>query len=643
MKRRIVSALFASLVACCALAADDPGSAARQLGADGNTKASAATSVDPSTYPGYQGAEVPERDYYRSGTQIETQARTTAPDSTAGNVVTTNVFSGPRFYFQNNDPLLQNSANAQSAGASLLANYYQGCSSLTVGSSGGNAAPATCYANAMQAAQSCSRTLTTSCPPGASDTAGIQAGAIASDMKWEYAFPTLTLGTTANNYWAGNCTLYDRTTTFTVENVTLLKSFRLTGVGFDDYLSIAVNDHVIFGGPYGGDMLAITNGRVQYDSNGATGPCELNRSWQQSANVDLRPFLVNGTNTIRMQVEVSGNGEGWMQIDAQNYPDCSANDQWVQHCESGTAPGAECRLQSSVCTEGAGTRTVDGVPQYRACWAYQDTYLCGSAQQQEEAACNSLRNQGCQQTASSCITHDSVGHCTRYQQSFRCPSASAPHQTVTLCGSDLYCQGGSCTSDVVTPAASDVTQMAAASTWLQAAQQAGLDNTNATGTSSFFAGDGMKCSTEALGFSNCCSDSGWGNDAGLAQCSEEEQQLGIAREAKRTHYVGRYETGSIFTTTHESYCSFTGLLSRLIQEQGRVQLGIGWGSAREPDCRALTPDEMSRLDLNAMDFSEFYAQALAQAGAGLTARETNAAIQQRLQQQIDAMAGGAAK
>lgn len=498
MTRQIVSALLAILVACCALAADDPGAAARQLGGYGNTQAATATSADPRTYPGYQGADVPERDYYRSGTQIETQARMAAPDSSAGTVVTTNVLSGPRFYFQSSDPLLQNTANAQSAGASLLTQRYQGCSSLTVGGNSSRATPATCYAHALQASQSCSRTLSTSCEPGTSNTAG-------------------------------------------------------------------------------------------------------------------------------------------------NTPDCSVNDHWTQHCESGTEPAPTCTLQSSVCTEGPGTRTVNGVPQYRACWAYQDTYLCGSPQQQEEAACTTLRNQGCQQTASTCVAQDAAGHCTRYQQSFQCPSASAPTQSVTLCGSDLYCLNGSCTSDVVAPAVSDAMQMAAASTWLQAAQQAGLDNTNATGTFSFFAGDGMKCSKEALGFSNCCSDSGWGNDAGLAQCSEEEQQLGLAREAKRTHYVGDYETGSIFTTTHESYCVFNGLLSRLIQEQGRAQLGINWGSARDPDCRALTPDEISRLDLNAMDFSEFYAQAQAQADAGLAARESNAAIQQRLQQQIDAMAGGQAK
>jgi hypothetical protein len=52
---------------------------------------------------------------------------------------------------------------------------------------------------------------------------------------------------------------------------------------------------------------------------------------------------------------------------------------------------------------------------------------------------------------------------------------------------------------------------------------------------------------------------------------------------------------------------------------------------------------MSQLNLNAMDFSEFYVQAEADADAGVTARESNAAIQQRLQQQLDTMtqsAGG---
>ncbi|MDD3765471.1 MAG: conjugal transfer protein TraN [Pseudomonadota bacterium] len=190
-------------------------------------------------------------------------------------------------------------------------------------------------------------------------------------------------------------------------------------------------------------------------------------------------------------------------------------------------------------------------------------------------------------------------------------------------------------SDTAAPATSNTTEMTTASTWLHAAQETADDNGLDNGSFTFFAGEDLKCSKESLGYSNCCSDSGWGNDTGLAQCSEEEQRLGLARQAGRAHYVGRYRKGTLFKTTYRVYCTFGSQLSRMLQEQGRAQLGIGWGSARHPDCRALTPDEMARLDLDAMDFREFQDEARSQADAALATREPEDAIRRRLQQDLD--------
>jgi len=76
------------------------------------------------------------------------------------------------------------------------------------------------------------------------------------------------------------------------------------------------------------------------------------------------------------------------------------------------------------------------------------------------------------------------------------------------------------------------------------------------------------------------------------------------------------------------------MLSRIIQEQGRQQLGIGWGTPKSPNCQALTAAQFSSLNFNAMDFSEFYAYAESQASTGLANRESDASIQQRTQQDI---------
>ena len=59
---------------------------------------------------------------------------------------------------------------------------------------------------------------------------------------------------------------------------------------------------------------------------------------------------------------------------------------------------------------------------------------------------------------------------------------------------------------------------------------------------------------------------------------------------------------------NRSFCCFNSLLSRIINQQGRPQLGKDWGfDPRTPDCSGFTVTELQRLDFGAMDFSEFYA------------------------------------
>ena len=54
-------------------------------------------------------------------------------------------------------------------------------------------------------------------------------------------------------------------------------------------------------------------------------------------------------------------------------------------------------------------------------------------------------------------------------------------------------------------------------------------------------------------------------------------------------------------------CCFNSKLARIINEQGRVQVGKGWGSGRNPDCSGFTIAQLQSLDFSAMDLTEFYA------------------------------------
>jgi conjugal transfer mating pair stabilization protein TraN len=75
------------------------------------------------------------------------------------------------------------------------------------------------------------------------------------------------------------------------------------------------------------------------------------------------------------------------------------------------------------------------------------------------------------------------------------------------------------------------------------------------------------------------------------------------------HYVGSYCSDKVLgvcTSKRKSYCCFESKLSRILQEQGRRQIGKAWGEAREPTCEGFSIEEFQRLDLSEMDFSEVY-------------------------------------
>ena len=136
---------------------------------------------------------------------------------------------------------------------------------------------------------------------------------ILSDMQWDYSYPVLTLGTVADNYWCGHCAVYDRSTKFDINDLNELSEFRVTEVGFDDYLWIKINDNTAYIGPDTGDRLEVDADFVKTNDNNSL-LCERANNWNLSVNIDLKPYLVEGENKIWTRTVVSGSGESWMKI-----------------------------------------------------------------------------------------------------------------------------------------------------------------------------------------------------------------------------------------------------------------------------------------------------------------------------------------
>lgn len=80
--------------------------------------------------------------------------------------------------------------------------------------------------------------------------------------------------------------------------------------------------------PFGGN-----DGLVQYCGDAS---ClrfaELNTSWVQYPNIDLRPFLVEGDNLLEMRVIIYDGGEGFIRIHSRMICPVICTDNWITNC-----------------------------------------------------------------------------------------------------------------------------------------------------------------------------------------------------------------------------------------------------------------------------------------------------------------------
>lgn len=106
-----------------------------------------------------------------------------------------------------------------------------------------------------------------------------------------------------------------------------------------------------------------------------------------------------------------------------------------------------------------------------------------------------------------------------------------------ICGGDVFCLDGEC--DKATSGKSN--DFGQAVSELAALAAAGKDVAALNGVDvRAFTGKAKFCKKFAAGFSNCCKDSGWGQDVGLARCSSEEKALAKAKKDKLTVSIGEF-------------------------------------------------------------------------------------------------------
>lgn len=279
-------------------------------------------------------------------------------------------------------------------------------------------------------------------------------------------------------------------------------------------------------------------------------------------------------------------------------------DEWSDNCarlEERIDQGL-CGYVSRICKAPNQTRDIEGIPIKRDCWQETMTYACSYPAKDN---CGPLRARGCAQIDSACKQY--VGNvCVVYQQTYQCKES--PRTTFQIQGGNTstlkvpFCMDGNCRDQSWEP--NDEMMSSIAQLSILKEMQGNFEN------GFLFKGEDNRCSKYITSFKDCCgSGKGWGNDVGLGSCKAQEKLLSKRRKLGLCHRVGTYCDKKVLgqcVKKKTSYCCFGSKLLKAFHEQGRPQIGMGWGSPKHPLCRGFTIQEIQRIDFSKLDLREAF-------------------------------------
>ena len=274
----------------------------------------------------------------------------------------------------------------------------------------------------------------------------------------------------------------------------------------------------------------------------------------------------------------------------------------LSQCQSlATDPG--CDAPVDICTDPSPTtRVINEVSVTQSCWAWTRSYSCTGTVPANDCSAGTIPS-GCTFARDECLDDPApadIAQCKVVNKTYTCPITAPSAEQQYVCGGDVYCINGDC-EPIVREAS---TEFKDALVGLHSLNQASKEFNSIDYT--LFKGTAATCSKPVFGLGNCCGGNGFPL---IGVCSSAENLLAKQIDAGLTHYVGTYCSKSflgVCTTKRKSYCVFSSKLTRILQEQGRPQIGMTWGTPKAPNCSGFTVDQFSQLDLSVMDFSEIY-------------------------------------
>ena len=337
----------------------------------------------------------------------------------------------------------------------------------------------------------------------------------------------------------------------------------------------------------------------QSDSSDCRIKSDREGMWCEAHSGGCPPDIPIYTYTPR-RIEVIS--EEW--IDGCAFLEAQSDEGFCRYVEVDEGKPETLTVTGSV-TNPIGDLAKDSEPIKRDSWQKHYTYACFK---KVNGNCEALSAKGCVQISSECS--EKIGDvCVSWRQSYRCPKSKKRQIRYKTKGDQSpFCFTGDCVNNDTQANG----EMSEALSQLMVLNEAQKDIRAEGENVKIFKGQNRRCRKAWNGARDCCgSGNRWAVSWKLApDCDAQEKELGDWRAKRRCVEVGTYCTqklpiiGCIQKKT--TFCCFGTKLSRLIQEQGRAQLGIGWGDVKDPNCRGLTADELSRIDMSKMNLSELY-------------------------------------
>lgn len=283
-----------------------------------------------------------------------------------------------------------------------------------------------------------------------------------------------------------------------------------------------------------------------------------------------------------------------------------------------------CTDFQKVCVD-SGKKLINGLSVYRSCWKWKYVKKCDYPSTDDCKLydhCYPIGNlQG------KCLLKDSNNICVNTEREFSCKIWESFNKENKSVKTDLKeydgverfvctgfpCFDGNCADKSFENNGEIMESIAQLS--MLSKMSPGMDQ-----NFNLFAGQSMHCTKKMSGSSNCCRSNpkGWLHNIG-AKCSNGEKILAQRKRENLCVYLGKikHKKLGIVTLVKHYYCCWGNMLDKVIQVQGRNQLGIGFGTAEKPECRGLTLEEMTGqdkdgnilegrgIDFGEVDFSEF--------------------------------------